>query len=75
VCARGRNNTPHYGVLRFSREIWYQMLSLVGLQQCSPRPSDTVFQEWQASELQVAKQHRKGLNSLVAVEASECMCP
>jgi hypothetical protein len=42
----------------FSREIWFQVLSLVGLQQCTPGPSDVVFQEWwRAAELMVSKQH------------------
>jgi hypothetical protein len=30
----------------FSREIWFHVLSLVGLHQCTPVASDGVFQEW-----------------------------
>jgi hypothetical protein len=69
MCVQEEETIQHIMVsCVFSREIWYQVLSLVGLQQCLPRPSDTVFQEWwQASELQVPKQHGKGFNSLVAL--------
>jgi hypothetical protein len=53
MCVQEEETIQHIMVsCVFSREIWYQVLSLVGLQQCLPRPSDTVFQEWwQASEL------------------------
>lgn len=54
----------------FSRAVWHQVLTLVGLPHCSPDPSDQIFQEWwQAAEHKVPKQQRAGHNSLVALVA------
>lgn len=50
----------------FSRDIWYQVLSLVGLQRFTPRHNDEVFQNWwRTVETRVPKQQRAGFNSLV----------
>jgi hypothetical protein len=44
------------------------MLSLVGLQGCTPEPGEDNFQEWwRTAELKVPKQVRAGFNSLVAL--------
>jgi hypothetical protein len=44
------------------------VLSLVGLQRCTPEPGEENFQEWwQAAELKVPKQARSGFNSLVSL--------
>jgi hypothetical protein len=44
------------------------MLSLVGLQQCTPEPGEENFQEWwRAAELRVPKQVRAGFSSLVTL--------
>jgi hypothetical protein len=52
----------------FSREVWFRVLSLVGLQRCTPEPGEENFQEWwQAAELKVPKQARSGFNSLVSL--------
>jgi hypothetical protein len=54
----------------FSREIWFRVLSLAGLHQCTLEASDEVFQEWwQAAESKVPKQYRPGFNSLVTLVA------
>jgi hypothetical protein len=51
-----------------SREVWFRMLSLVGLQGCTPEPGEDSFQEWwRTAELKVPKQIRAGFNSLVAL--------
>jgi hypothetical protein len=46
----------------FSKEIWFCVLSLVGLHQCTLEASDGVFQEWwRAAESKVLKQYHLGL--------------
>ena len=50
----------------FAREIWFRVLSLVGLQQLTPSQDDLVFQEWWRLALtRVLEQQQKGFNSLV----------
>jgi hypothetical protein len=52
----------------FSRELWFQMLSLVGLQGCTPEPGEEKFQEWwRTIELKVPKQAHAGFNSLLSL--------
>ena len=50
----------------FARELWFQVLSKVGLQNLSPGLEVAVFQEWwRQSETQLSNEQRKGFNSLV----------
>jgi hypothetical protein len=50
----------------FSREVWFRMLSSVGLQGCTPKPDEKDFQEWwRTAELKMPRQIREGFNSLV----------
>jgi hypothetical protein len=52
----------------FSREVWFRMLSSVGLQGCTPEPGEENFHEWwRTTELKVPKQVRAGFNSLVSL--------
>jgi hypothetical protein len=52
----------------FSREVWFQILSGVGLQQCTPDPGEDNLQEWwRVAELRVSKQVWPGYNSLVVI--------
>ena len=54
----------------FAREIWFRVLSLVGLQQLTPSQDDLVFQEWWRLALtRVLEQQQKGFNSLVILVA------
>ena len=54
----------------FAREIWFRVLSLVGLQQLTPSQDDLVFQEWWRLALtRVSEQQQKGFNSLVILVA------
>jgi hypothetical protein len=54
----------------FSRQVWYSILSLVGLQQYTPGPDALSFIEWWHHAMQqIEKQHRKGFNSLVVLVA------
>jgi hypothetical protein len=51
----------------FSIEVWFQILSLVGLQGCTLESGEENFQEWwRTVELKVPKQVRAGFNSLVS---------
>jgi hypothetical protein len=49
----------------FAREVWFKILSKVGLQGCAPGPNDVVFQEWWKSAECVTSNCTKGFNSLV----------
>ena len=54
----------------FAREIWFRVLSLVGLQQLTPSQDDLVFQEWWRLALtRVLEQQQKGFNSSVILVA------
>jgi hypothetical protein len=54
----------------FAREIWFRVLSLVGLQQLTPSQDDFVFQEWWRLALtRVSEQQQKGFNSSVILVA------
>ena len=54
----------------FAREIWFRVLSLVGLQQLTPSQDDLVFQEWWRLALtRVSEQQQKGFNSSVILVA------
>jgi hypothetical protein len=53
-----------------SREVWFRVLALVGLQHCTSNPTSTLFQEWWRTATQmVPKQHRSGFHSLVILVA------
>ena len=53
----------------FAREIWFRVLSLVGLQ-LTPSQDDLVFQEWWRLALtRVLEQQQKGFNSSVILVA------
>jgi hypothetical protein len=52
----------------FSKEIWFRVLSMAGLQRCTPMTGVQNFQEWwQAVERMVPKQVRGGLNLLISL--------
>jgi hypothetical protein len=54
----------------FARELWFQVLSKVRLQNLSPGLEVAVFQEWwRQSETQLSNEQRKGFNSLVILVA------
>lgn len=54
----------------FARDIWFQVLSKVGLQFLSPGTADVVFQEcWREAESKVPKIQKKGFNSIVILVA------
>jgi hypothetical protein len=69
LCEQEEENVQHIMVgCVFSREVWFQMLSLVGLQRCTPKLREENFQEWwRTTELKVPKQVRAGFNSLVSL--------
>jgi hypothetical protein len=55
-----------------SMEVWFRILSLVGLKHCTPNPTDIVFQEWWSTTThRVPKQYHPGFNSLVTLVAME----
>jgi len=54
----------------FARDIWFQVLSMIGWQQLTPDQNAIVFQDWWGeAESRVDKQQRKGFNSLVILVA------
>jgi hypothetical protein len=54
----------------FAREVWFRILSKVGLQVCAPGPNDVVFQEWwKSAECVTSNCKKKGFNSLVMLVA------
>jgi len=54
----------------FAREYWYSVLHHVGLQQFTPQPSDTEFDEWWDRSWRIIPEHqKKGFNSLVVLGA------
>jgi hypothetical protein len=57
LCEQEEENIQHILVgCVFSREVWFQFLSGVGLQRCTPDPGEDNFQEWwRAAELRVPK--------------------
>jgi hypothetical protein len=69
MCDQDEETMQHIQVTCvFSREIWFQVLSLVGLQQYTPQASDGNFHErWQAAEFLVPSQYCPGFNSLVVL--------
>jgi hypothetical protein len=57
----------------FSKEVWFRVLSMAGLQRCTPTSGAQNFQEWwQAAERMVPKQMRDGLNSLISLCCGIC---
>jgi hypothetical protein len=71
LCAQEQETIEHLLVTCvFAREIWYKVLSFVGLQQLSPSLDEESFQDWWAkAEDRVASQRKKGFNSLVILVA------
>jgi hypothetical protein len=59
LCEQEEENVQHIMVgcvCVFSREVWFQMLSLVGLQRCTTEPGEENFQEWwRTAEVKVPK--------------------
>jgi hypothetical protein len=54
----------------FAREVWFRIMSKVGLQGCAPGPNDVVFQEWwKSAERVMPNCKKKGFNSLVMLVA------
>jgi hypothetical protein len=54
----------------FAREVWVQILSLVGLQHLSPSLGEGIFQEWwRLAERRVSAVMKKGFNTLVVLVA------
>jgi hypothetical protein len=53
----------------FARDIWFQVLSKVGLQSLSPGAAVFVFQEWREAESRVPKLQKKAFNSIVILVA------
>jgi hypothetical protein len=53
----------------FSRNIWWQILSRVGLQLVSPGLEVSMFQDWSVAEGLVPVLHRNGFNTLVILVA------
>jgi hypothetical protein len=52
----------------FSKEVWFRVLSMAGLQRCTLTSGAQNFQEWwQAAERMVPKQMRDGLNLLISL--------
>lgn len=65
----------------FAGETWTKVLIRVGLLPLAPDSTNEVFQNWwRASELQVPKTQKKGLqflgdsSGMVAMETQECLC-
>ena len=55
----------------FTREIWYRILSTVGLQHTVPSPSDTLVDWWLEARKQVPGALSRGFNSLVLIVSWE----
>ena len=54
----------------FSRQVWFNILQRVGLQDLSPQPEDISFDDWWAgTNSGIDGQTRKGLNSLIILGA------
>ena len=54
----------------FSRQVWFNILQRVGLQDLSPQPEDISFDDWWAGmNSGIDGQARKGLNSLIILGA------
>ena len=54
----------------FSRQVWFSVLSQMGLQPQAPDNNAIVFQDWwREAVLRVPKERRGGFNSLVALVA------
>jgi hypothetical protein len=54
----------------FARQVWVQILSLVGLQHLSPILGEGIFQEWwRLAERRVSAVMKKGFNTLVVLVA------
>jgi hypothetical protein len=50
----------------FTRQLWFELLLEVGLQQLTPLPSQDSFEDWwRQSSMRVQGQAREGFNSLV----------
>jgi hypothetical protein len=69
LCEQEEENIQHILVgCVFSREVWFQMLSLVELQHCTLEPGKENLQEWwRTTELRVPKQVWAGFNSPVVL--------
>lgn len=67
---RKKQLSTFFSVVFFSREVWYMLLSKVGLQQVTPGLQGKVFQNWRKlAEVQVPPIQRKGFNTLVSLVA------
>jgi hypothetical protein len=65
-----RNYQPYTSLMRITRQIWFELLQEVGLQQLTPLPSQDSFEDWwRQSSIQVQGQAREGFNSLVILGA------
>lgn len=70
LCAQEQETIEHLLVTCVFGEIWYRVLSFVGLQQLSPSLDEESFQDWWAkTEDRVASQRKKGFNSVVILVA------
>jgi hypothetical protein len=49
----------------FAREVWFRVLSKVGMQSHAPSTNDEVFQEWWKSAERLTPNYKKGFNSLI----------
>jgi hypothetical protein len=54
----------------FARQVWFDLLSTVSLQELTPQPADDSFEEWwRRSNTRLQGQCRRGFNSLVILDA------
>jgi hypothetical protein len=54
----------------FATEVWFRVLSMIGMQFCEPGPNDEVFQVcWKSAKSVTPKCKKKRFNSLVMLVA------